>query len=81
MKFPVYSELAARYAFSTLPHLSMDEYALFVADLLAQADPEKVARQKALEERIAVPFRIIPDDAGRKASRQTPSPGGLRSDI
>jgi len=64
MKFPKYSESAARYAFQSLPRLSMDEYAAFVEQLLSQADPEKVARQKALEERITTPFRLHrdPDD-------------------
>lgn len=42
------------------PHLKADGYALFVAELLTHADPEKVARQKAVEERINVPFRLIP---------------------
>ena len=60
MKFPTYSESAARYALRTLPRLGMDEYAAFVDQLLTQADPEKVARQKALEEQITRPFRLDP---------------------
>ena len=43
------------------PHLKGDSYAVFVADLLTHADPKKVARQKAVEERITVPFRLFPD--------------------
>ncbi len=42
------------------PSVGMEEYAAFVEQLLAQADPEKVARQKALEEQIAVPFSLVP---------------------
>ena len=46
--------------FLTPPSLSMDEYVAFVEELLAQADPEQVARQKALEEQITQPFRLVP---------------------
>mgnify|MGYP001254154888 CR=1 FL=1 len=46
------------------PHLKADNYALFVAELLTHADPVKVAWQKAVEERITVPFRLIPDGDG-----------------
>ncbi len=60
MKFPTYSESAARYALRTLPRLGMEEYATFVDQLLTQADPAKVARQKALEEQITTPFRLDP---------------------
>jgi hypothetical protein len=38
----------------------MEEYAAFVDALLAHADPEKVARQKAIEEQITQPFRLEP---------------------
>lgn len=50
------------------PHVKADNYALFVAELLAHADPVKVARQKAVEERITVPFRLVPDGDGRSES-------------
>ena len=46
------------------PHLKADDYASFVTELLAHADPVKVARQKALEERITVPFRLAGDEDG-----------------
>jgi hypothetical protein len=49
----------------------MDEFVAFVSDLLAQADPAKVDRQKSLEERIVVPFRLIPDAAGKESCRST----------
>jgi predicted signal transduction protein with EAL and GGDEF domain len=58
MKFPTYPESAARYALRTLPRLGMDEYAAFVDALLSHADPQKVVRQKALEEQITQPFRL-----------------------
>jgi hypothetical protein len=58
MNFPVYPESAARYAARTLPRLGMDDYAAFVTELLSHADPVKAARQKALEERIDVPFSL-----------------------
>ena len=50
------------------PVLSMDEYAAFVSEAMSRADPEKVARQKAIEKRITVPFRLIPDGK-EKASK------------
>ncbi len=58
MKFPSYPECAERDAFRSLPRLGMDEYVAFLAESMAGADPEKVARQKAAEERITVPFRL-----------------------
>ncbi len=36
----------------------MDEYVAFLSESMSHADPAKVAKQKALEERITVPFRI-----------------------
>ena len=39
----------------------MDEYAGFLAGYITRSDPVKVARQKAFEERITVPFRFIPE--------------------
>ena len=39
----------------------MDEYVAFLAESMTGADPVKVARQKAVEERITVPFRLVPD--------------------
>lgn len=58
MRFPTYSDAAARHALRTLPRLNMDEYTAFVAETVSQADPAKVARQKAIEECIVVPFRL-----------------------
>jgi len=37
----------------------MSEYADFMEESLRESNPEYVARQKALEERIRKPFRII----------------------
>ena len=46
-------------AFNPLPpRLSMDEYADFVEASLRDCDSAHVARQKELEERILVPFRM-----------------------
>jgi len=58
MKFPSYPECAARDAFRSLPRLGMDEYVAFLAESMAGADPEKVARQKAIEEWITTPFSL-----------------------
>lgn len=44
--------------FKMPPRLNAADYLAFVAELLARADPAKVAKQKAIEERITVPFRI-----------------------
>jgi len=65
MKFPSYPECAARDAFQSLPRLGMDEYVAFLADSMAWANPMKVARQKAVEERITVPFRLFQDKEGK----------------
>lgn len=54
------------------PHLTMDEYVDFIEASLRTVDPAVAARQKALEEKILVPFRIR-DDAGPEAERN-PSP-------
>lgn len=40
------------------PHLNANDYAAFVMEVLARADPAKAARQKAIEERIATPFSL-----------------------
>ncbi|MDX9974001.1 MAG: hypothetical protein RBU21_13535 [FCB group bacterium] len=64
MIFPTYSESAARYALRTLPRLSMDEYAEFIEELLAHADPVKIARQKAIEKQIKTPFSFKPESKG-----------------
>ena len=40
------------------PRLTMDEYADFVSETLRHGDPERIARQKEIEERIVLPFRI-----------------------
>ena len=47
--------------FKMPPRVNAADYLAFVTELLARADPVKVAKQKALEERIAVPFRIPPE--------------------
>ena len=44
-----------------MPRLDMDAYMVFLSESMTHADPMKVARQKALEERIQVPFRILPE--------------------
>ena len=61
MIFPVYSKCAAREAVRSLPRLDMDAYMVFLSESMTHADPMKVARQKALEERVQVPFRILPE--------------------
>ena len=43
------------------PRLSMDEYADFVEASLRECDCARAMRQKELEERIRVPFRIVGD--------------------
>ena len=58
MNFPSYPERAARDAFLSLPRLGMDEYLAFLAESMAQTDPAKAARQKAIEERITTPFSL-----------------------
>lgn len=58
MNFPVISECAAREALRSLPRLDMDEYVAFLSASMSWVDPEKAAKQKDLEERITVPFRI-----------------------
>jgi len=64
MKFPVYPEGAARDALRSLPRLGMDDYVAFLAESMVWANPVKVARQKAVEERITVPFRLVDDKDG-----------------
>jgi hypothetical protein len=44
------------------PRLTMDEYVAWIEATLQQADPVKVAQQKALQEQIKVPFRIARED-------------------
>ena len=41
------------------PRLGMDDYETFVTASLARTDPAKAARQKAIEERILTPFRLV----------------------
>ena len=43
------------------PRLSMDEYADFVEASLRECDRARATRQKEIEERIRVPFRISGD--------------------
>ena len=38
----------------------MDEYVTWIQAMLEQVDPVKASRQKALQEQITTPFRIIP---------------------
>jgi hypothetical protein len=40
------------------PRLSMEEYARAVEQLIRQADPEKIARQHALDKKVRVPFSL-----------------------
>lgn len=47
--------------FKMPPRVNTADYLAFVAELLARADPVKAARQKNLEERITVPFRLHPE--------------------
>ena len=47
--------------FKMPPRVNTADYLAFVSELLARADPAKAARQKTLEERIAVPFRLRPE--------------------
>ena len=47
--------------FKMPPRVNTADYLAFVSELLARADPAKAARQKNLEERIAVPFRFHPE--------------------
>ena len=47
--------------FKMPPRLNAADYLAFVAELLDRADPAKAARQKNLEERITVPFRLRPE--------------------
>jgi hypothetical protein len=49
------------------PRVNDSDYLAFVTELLAHADPGKAARQKALEERIDVPFSLVRDDEGMKS--------------
>lgn len=46
------------------PRLSMNEYADFVEASLRDVDVVRVARQKGLEERVRMPFRIKEDNTG-----------------
>ena len=57
------------------PRLSMDEYADFIAASVREHDPVHVARQKAIEERIASPFCITDDQT--RGARET---GSLEED-
>jgi predicted nucleotidyltransferase len=70
MKFPAYPESAARNALRSLPRLSMDAYAVFVSEAMSLSDPEKVARQKAIEEQITTPFRLHPAPGDAEAEEQ-----------
>lgn len=40
------------------PRLTMDEYADFVWETVRRGRPDRMARQKEIEERVALPFRI-----------------------
>jgi len=79
MKFPSYPECAARDAFRSLPRLGMDEYVAFLAESMVGANPEKVARQKAVEERITVPFRLVHDEEGAGETCYSPPPANSRT--
>ena len=51
------------------PRLSMDQYADFVEASLRESDPARSARQKELEERIRVPFRMAGETPDRTAGK------------
>ena len=53
------------------PRLSMDEYADFVEATLRQSDMVCVARQKELEERVRMPFRMTGDNPAKKNGKET----------
>lgn len=61
------------------PHLESSDYAAFVMEVLARADPAKAARQKAIEERITVPFRLTRDEDGAGETRGSPLPANARA--
>ena len=79
MNFPAYSECAAREAVRSLPRLSMDEYVAFLSEFMIRADPAKADRQKAIEERITVPFRLARDEDGTGKTCCSPSPANTRA--
>ena len=59
------------------PRLSMDEYADFVEASLRVCDGAQVARQKAIEERIRAPFRMVdetPESCARRIGRRARHP-------
>jgi hypothetical protein len=53
------------------PRLSMDEYADFVEASLRESNMARVARQKELEERVRMPFRITGDNPATEKRRGT----------
>ena len=62
MKFPTYPESAERHSRRTMPRLTMDEYIVFVDQLIAHADPAKLAHLRALKKDRIRPFRLNPAD-------------------
>ena len=53
------------------PRLSMDEYADFVEAALRESDMVRVVKQKELEERIRIPFRITGNSPATENGRKT----------
>ena len=53
------------------PHLTMDEYVVWIQTTIQQADPVKAARQKAIQEHITAPFRIGRHDERSSAPVKT----------
>jgi len=54
------------------PRLTMDEYADFVWETVRRGSPDRMARQKEIEERVASPFRIR-EEAGPLPDNRTSS--------
>lgn len=59
------------------PHANASDYLTFVTELLAHADPVKTAHQKALEERIEVPFRLVDVPDARRPADHDGESGGI----
>ena len=55
------------------PRLTMDEYADFISETLRHSDPERMARQKKMEERVAVAFRLPAEPIKRHTRNMEPN--------
>ena len=62
------SECASFSWFKMPPRVNAAEYLAFVTELMLHVDPIKAARQKAVEERITVPFSLVREDADTEES-------------